>query len=238
MRKPIFMFLMLMFASLGLAAEGEYDEVAKRIEEKITSEDKIQIDNFKVLHNNGNVSLEGVTKQFGSRYMAGKIAAEQKGVTKVENQITVTAAEVPDQEIEIELVQRISRHTRNEPFDLVSVKSTGGFVALTGFVRYQRLIDKPFEEAIWVRGVRGVENKIQLASPSSEDDRLRLILFRLLKAQFPRYFTGSPSILILVNSGRVTLVGSLSSNVEKEKMASSVRSVPGVLSLDNQLQVN
>lgn len=238
MRKPIFMFLMLMFASLGLAAEGEYDEVAKRIEEKITSEDKIQIDNLKVLHNNGNVYLEGVTKQFGSRYMAGKIAAEQKGVTKVENQIAITAQQVPDEEIEIDLITRIRKHLRNEPFDLISVKSKGGFVTLTGFVRNASFIDRAFEEAIWVRGIRGVENKIEAAPPSSEDDRLRLILFRLLKAQFPRYFTGSPSILILVNSGRVTLVGSLSSNVEREKMASSVRSVPGVLSVDNQIQVN
>ncbi len=239
MRKPIFMFLMLMFASLGFATEGEYDEVAKRIEEKILSEDKIQIDNLKVLHNNGNVYLEGVTKQFGSRYMAGRIAAEVEGVTKVENQIAVTAAQVPDEEIQIDLIARIRKHLRNEePFDSISVISKGGFVTLTGYVRRTSLIDNAFDEAIWVRGVRGVENKIEAAPPSNEDDRLRLILLRLLKVQFPRYFIGSPSVLILVNKGQVTLIGNVSSAVDKAKMASSVRSVPGVISVEDRLQGN
>jgi hyperosmotically inducible periplasmic protein len=237
MFKLIFLVLMLAIVSFTFAVEGEYDEVAKRIEQKIRSEDKIKIDHLKVMHNNDIVYMEGVTKDFGSKYLAEKIASEEKGVTKVDNQIAVSTAQVPDEEIQTDLVSRIGRVIRNEPFDLISVKSTGGFITLTGFVRDTSLVDKAFEEAIQVPGVRGVENKIQVATPSSEDDRLRLIILRLLKAQFPRYFVGRPSILILVDSGRVTLVGSMSSNVEKEKMLSSVRSVPGVISVQDQLQI-
>jgi osmotically-inducible protein OsmY len=228
---------MLAFVSIGFTFEGEYDDVAKRIEQKIHSENKIQIDHLKVMHNNGTVYMEGVAKDFGSKYLAEKIASKEKGVTKIDNQIAVTAAEVTDEEIQTELISRIRRVIRNEPFDLISVKSTGGFVTLTGFVRDTSLVDKAFDEAIKVRGVRGVENKIQMAPPSAQDDQLRAIILRLLRTQFPRYFTGRPSILILVDKGNVTLVGNLSSNVEKEKMLSSVRSVPGVLRVQDQLQV-
>src|SRR5262245_50760204 len=165
MLKPIFLVLILAFVSIGFSFEGEYDDLAKRIEQKIRSEDKIQIDHLKVMNNNGTVYMEGVAKDFGSKYLAEKIASEEKGVTKVDNQIAVTAAQVSDEEIQTELVSRISRIIRNEPYDLISVKSTGGFVTLTGFVRDSILVDKAFDEAIKVRGIRGVENKIQVAPP-------------------------------------------------------------------------
>jgi osmotically-inducible protein OsmY len=41
-----------------------------------------------------------------------------------------------------------------------------------------------------------------------------------------------------VNSGRVRLVGYVDSNVTRQKIGSIIRSFPGVLSVDNELQAN
>ena len=238
MRKAILVILIPLIASIGFAAEeGEYDEVAKKIESKINSQKKVHIDHLKVLHNAGTVYLEGVARVFGSKYMAEKIAADQKGVSKVDNQIAVTADEISDEEIQTDLIAAIRKEMRTEPFDSISVKSRGGFVTLLGTVRDITMIDKAFDEAIWVRGVRGVENKIEATPVSSSDDRLRITILRRLEAQYPRYFVGRPSILILVSRGRVTLQGNVSSEIERQQMASSIRSLFGVLSIDNQLRV-
>jgi osmotically-inducible protein OsmY len=239
MRKAFVFILMTLFASIGVAAQqGEYDDVAKKIEDKINSEDKVQIDHLKVLHNNGTIYLEGVAKQFGSKYMAGKIAEELKGISKVDNQIAVSSSQVSDDEIQANLIGAIRRHIRDDqPFDTISVKTTGGFVTLYGTVRDATLVDKAFKDAIWVRGVRGVENKIELTPLSASDDRLRIAIFRRLQAQHPRYFAGRPSILILVNNGRVTLQGAVGTEVEKVQIGSSIRSINGVISVDNQLNV-
>jgi osmotically-inducible protein OsmY len=60
-----------------------------------------------------------------------------------------------------------------------------------------------------------------------------------LYREFPQYFIGKyPSVIILVNSGRVRLIGYVDSNPSREKIGSIVRSFNGVLSVDNELQTN
>jgi osmotically-inducible protein OsmY len=239
MQKAIAMTVLLLFASLAIGAEqGEYDDIAKKVEQKINSENKIHIEHLKVLHNSDTIYLEGVAEQYGSKYLAGKIADDAKGIDKVNNQIAVSAAEVSDEEIRTDLIAAIRRHMRPEPFDSISVKCVGGFVTLYGSVRDLPLIDKAINEAIWVRGVRGIENKIEATPVSRTDDRLRVEILRRLQAQFPRYFVGKPSIVILVSKGRVTLQGNVSTEVERVQMRNTIRSIVGVLSVDNQLRTD
>ncbi|HSE39913.1 MAG TPA: BON domain-containing protein [Acidobacteriota bacterium] len=239
MHKAIRLIASLLFASVAIAAEqGEYDEIAKKVEQKINSDGKIHIEHLKVLHNNDTIHLEGVAQQFGSKYLAGKIADDQKGVDKVDNQIAVTAAQVSDDEIRTDLIAAIRKHMRPEPFDSISVKCVGGFVTLYGSVRDLTLIEKAMNEAVWVRGVRGIENKIEATPVSRNDDRLRIEILNRLQAKFPRYFVGRPTIVILVSNGRVTLQGNVSTEVEKVQMRNTIRSVVGVLSVDNQLRTD
>jgi osmotically-inducible protein OsmY len=226
-----------------LAAEetqkGTNDDVARRVEKEILDEKKVEIENLKVLHNNGTIYLEGVAKLYGSRYIAEKEALNVKSVQRVENQIAVTPGNVSDLEIETQVFSKIRSHLRGSPFDLVSVKVNNGFVTLTGNVRDQTLVKDSLQSVIWIRGVRGVENKIEMASIAAGDERLRRVIHRRLYRDFPQYFIGKdPSILILVNSGRVRLVGYVDSKAAREKIASTVRSFNGVLSVENELQTN
>ncbi len=236
------MCLFLLTAGFIAAADiekGTSDDVARRVEKEILDEKKVEIENLTVLHNNGTIYLEGVAKLFGSRYTAEQEALKVKGVTKVENQIAVTHGDVSDLDIETQAFSKIRSHLRGTPFDLVSVKVNHGYVTLMGNVRDQTLMKDAMESVIWIRGVRGVENKIEHASIAAGDERLRQGIYRRLRREFPQYFAGKdPSILILVNSGRVRLVGYVDSKASREKIGSIARSFGGVLSVDNELQTN
>lgn len=219
--------------------QGTYDDLARRVEQEIRDEKKVQIDELKVLHQNGTIYLQGVSDTFGSHYIAGKEAKKVDGVKNVVNDIEVRSRDVSNTEIEAEAIRKIRSHLKGSPFDLVSIQVNNGFVTLTGNVRDQTLVEDAMDSVVWIRGVRGVENKIQYGSIAAGDDRLRQGIYRRLYREFPQYFVGAePSVFILVNSGRVRLVGYVDSNVSRQKIGSIIRSFPGVLSVDNELQAN
>jgi osmotically-inducible protein OsmY len=227
----------LLFAQV--AEKGKYDELARKVEESIKKDKKIRIEGLQVLDANGTVYLEGVAELLGGRIRAEKIASETDGVIKVDNQIAVKSGDVQDGEIQAELVNKIQRRLIRGPFDLVSVHVNHGFVTLLGVVRDTTIKDKAYEDAIWIRGVREVTNKISFASISAGDERLRRAIYNLLSREYPRYFLGTvPSIVIIVDNARVALIGSVSSPVERDKIGVTIRTLPGVLSLDNRLETH
>jgi osmotically-inducible protein OsmY len=243
MRRPILLTaLFLLLAGFVFSQEemkGSYDDLARTVEKKIRKEKKTDIEELKVTNDSGTIYLGGVAKLYGSKWLAGDIASDVDGVKSVKNEIALTSTHKDDVDIEGQIIAGIRSNLTGSPFDLINVQVHSGFVVLTGLVRDQTLVQDAWKSSIWVPGVRGVENKIQLASISAGDERLRQIIYTRIQAEFPRYFLGKdPSILIIVNNGRVELIGYVDSNVSREKIGIVVRSIHGVLSLNNQLQVN
>lgn len=242
--KTKLLFALLVFLPLYLFAQdapkGEYDDVAKAVEKRILSNKKVKIDNLKVLHNGETIYLEGVTDLLGSKYLAEKESLKKKGIKNVDNQIVVQPVrDVSDNEIQAELIRKINNNLKGTPFDLIGVEVNHGFVKLSGNVRDQTLPEKSYEDAMWIPGVRNVDNQIQLSSISAGDERLRQAIFRRLRAEYPQYFLGkTPSIMIIVDGGRVLLTGYVNSEAEKQKMMSMVRSMSGVLSVNDGLKTN
>jgi osmotically-inducible protein OsmY len=234
--------LLLLISSVAASqetAQGVSDDLARRVEQEIRDEKKVNIEGLKVLHNNGTIYLQGISDTFGSHYVAEQEALKVDGVKTVVNDIEVKIGNVSSTEIEAEAIRKIRTHLKGSPFDLVSIKVNNGFVTLMGNVRDQTLVRDAMESVMWIRGVRGVDNKIEHASIAAGDERLRQAIYRRLYREFPQHFVGyDPSIFILVNSGRVRLVGYVESNVSREKIGSIVRTFPGVLSVENQLQAN
>ena len=221
------------------AEKGKYDELAQKVEKKIKKDDKIRIDGMQVLDLEGTIYLEGVADMLGARVRAEHVASETDGVIKVDNQIAVKSGEVKDEEIQAELVNKIQRHLIRGPFDLVSVHVNHGFVTLLGIVRDTTIRDKAYEDAIWIRGVREVDNKIRFASVGAGDERLRRAIYNKLSREYPQYFLGTvPQIVIIVENARVLLIGAVNSPVERDKIGMEIRSFGGVLSLDNRLEAH
>jgi hyperosmotically inducible protein len=91
-----------------------------------------------------------------------------------------------------------------------------------------------------IEGVEKVDNQIEVLPPSSQDDRLRVELFRAIY-QYPplqKYELGvQKPIRIIVKSGRVSLEGVVDSEADKNVAGVRANSVPGIFSVTNNLQV-
>ena len=91
------------------------------------------------------------------------------------------------------------------------------------------------------RGVRQVDNKIEVLPHSSYDDQIRIAAARSIYGHpsFVRYANRSlPPIHIVVNNGNVVLKGAVANKVERQLAGNLLRS--GVLAFDvvNDLTVD
>ncbi len=143
---------------------------------------------------------------------------------------------------------RLTREVRHElvmlpyygVFDNLSYRVNGYTVELLGQVTRPTL--KTDAERV-VKGIEGVEkvvNNIEVLPLSPNDERLRLAVYRAIygHANLNRYaLQAVPSIHILVKNGNVTLEGVAANAADKNIANLQAKSVPGVFSVTNNLQV-
>lgn len=143
---------------------------------------------------------------------------------------------------------RIVREVRHEllmlpyygVFDNIAFKVQGGTVTLLGSVVRPSLKSDAENSVKRIEGVDRVDNQIEVLPPSSQDDALRVALFRAIY-QYPalqKYELGvQKPIRIIVKSGRVTLEGVVDSEGDKNMVGIRANSVPGIFQVTNNLQV-
>lgn len=92
-----------------------------------------------------------------------------------------------------------------------------------------------------IDGVSRVVNEIEVLPPSPSDDRLRAALYRTLygwNSPLFHYATQAvPSIHIIVNHGRATLKGVVSTRADAQLAYMRARSVPGLFDVKNELMI-
>lgn len=143
---------------------------------------------------------------------------------------------------------RISREVRHEilmlpyygVFDNIGYRVEGDTVTLAGHVVLPTLKSDAENAVKHIEGVEKVDNQIEILPPSSIDDRLRLELFRAIY-QYPalqKYELGvQKPIRIIVKNGRVTLEGVVDNDTDKNLAEMRAKSVPGIFSVTDNLQV-
>ncbi|MGZ7029062.1 MAG: BON domain-containing protein [Terriglobales bacterium] len=143
---------------------------------------------------------------------------------------------------------RISREVMHEllmlPYysvwDNLAYQVNGNTVTLLGQV-VNGATKSDAESAVkHIEGVQKVINNIEVLPPSPMDDRIRRQEYRAIFGfdGLSRYSWGAvPSIHIIVKNGHVTLVGVVDNDADKHMAEIQARQVPGVFSVDNQLQV-
>lgn len=157
-----------------------------------------------------------------------------------------TAPSVPDQGIPSQ--DRIVREVRHELlmlpqfsiFDNLSYKVENNTVTLSGQVRNPVLKDEAQSAVKHIEGVEQVNNEIEILPPSFNDDRIRRQEARAVFNQ-PRLFEYAtqpvPPIHIIVKNGHVSLEGTVRNQADKDVAGIQANTVPGVFSVQNDLQV-
>ena len=126
-------------------------------------------------------------------------------------------------------------------FDYMSFTAdANGNVTLMGEVTNPTLKKDAGNVVKKVEGVEHVDNQIKVLPVSFFDNGLRVRLFRTIYGYpvLQRYALGvNKPIRIIVNNGHVTLIGYVDNQADKNIAGIRANGVPGVFSVDNQLEV-
>jgi osmotically-inducible protein OsmY len=143
---------------------------------------------------------------------------------------------------------RITREVRHElvmlpyygVFDNLAYSVNGGVVTLYGQVTNPTLKSDAGNAVKGIEGVTHVDNKIEVLPLSPMDDQIRRAEYRAIYSEpsLSRYsLQAVPPIHVIVNNGKVTLVGVVANETDKNLAGVRANGVSGVFSVDNQLRV-
>jgi hyperosmotically inducible periplasmic protein len=125
-------------------------------------------------------------------------------------------------------------------FDNLAYEVEGNTVTLYGQVVRPTTRKDAARNVSRIQGVSRVINKIEVLPLSGFDDSIRARTYRTVfrSGSLYRYAMGSnPSIHIIVNRGNVSLEGVVGNRGDSQLAYMAARSVPGVFSVTNNLQV-
>jgi hyperosmotically inducible protein len=154
---------------------------------------------------------------------------------------SVTSAQAhTNMELFRDVSTQINRYVHFTIFDSVSANVDDGFVTLSGKVTMPYKASDLEKRVARVEGVRGVQNNIEVLPVSSFDDRLRVGIARALYSHpaLSIYARGvAPPIHVIVEHGRVTLVGVVNNEMDKT-IANSVARSFLAFDVKNELKTN
>ena len=144
--------------------------------------------------------------------------------------------------------QRISREVLHNllmnpwysVFDDLEFQVNGDTVKLMGAVTDPAVKSDAIASVKKVEGVSRVDDQIKVLPPSSMDDGIRRAEYRAIFGfgGLSRYSWGAvPPIHIIVDSGHVTLTGFVDNESDRNAAEIQAKTVPGVFSVENRLQV-
>jgi len=199
-----------------------------------------KITGLRVSVNDAVVTLAGMVPTAWAKARAMELALKPQDVQSlVVDELKVARGE-SDAQVGNTVANRIRRYVLYSVFDDVNLTVQEGVVTLTGRVT-QGFKVKDIEDVVSrVMGVQEVRNELQVLPNSMVDDQLRNSVASQIYGDplFESYaFQVNPPIHIIVENGRVTLTGVVTSRVQRIKAEMIARTVFGVMSVENKLQM-
>ncbi len=199
-----------------------------------------KITGLRVSVNDAVVTLAGMVPTAWAKARAMELALKPQDVQSlVVDELKVARGE-SDAQVGNTVANRIRRYVLYSVFDDVNLTVQEGVVTLTGRVT-QGFKVKDIEDVVSrVMGVQEVRNELQVLPNSMVDDQLRNSVASQIYGDplFESYaFQVNPPIHIIVENGRVTLTGVVTSQVERTKAEMIARLAFGVMAVENKLQL-
>jgi osmotically-inducible protein OsmY len=144
--------------------------------------------------------------------------------------------------------ERLSHEVRDELvtipqltiFDHLKFKVEGPNVTLMGYTRDAFLKSVAERRVKDIEGVEEVSNEIEVLPATSGDERIRWAVAHAIfndNRLFRYSMAAVPPIHIIVSRGHVTLEGVVANETDKDTAGIRAKSVPGIFSVQNNLQV-
>ncbi|HEX6890387.1 MAG TPA: BON domain-containing protein [Chryseolinea sp.] len=183
----------------------------------------------------GVVTLSGDVDTYWKKISAERAAQRVRGVRVVACDIEVKLGSIVKTDTEIaEAVRNALGWNSAVIDDEIEVKVDNGWVYLEGKVAFEyekRYAQECVEDLL---GVRGVTNTISIKTKAIDTKDIQ----RKIAAAYHRRATiDSSSIKVDTMGGKVTLHGTVRSWAEKKEAESVAWTQPGVLSVDNKIEI-
>ncbi len=193
---------------------------------------------------NGVVHLTGQVDRYADKADAEKRIDKMHEAASIRNDINVAGGgSVSDEELFQKLAKAlvyVRQGYESYPFDSFILQVHNGVVTVSGLAAEPVDKEDALNEVENAPGVRDVIDKIQVAPVSPNDWRIRRDLYRAIYgyAQFTKYaINPAKPIRIVVVNGHAVLTGVVDSQGDKEMAGMRANQVPGVFSVQNDLQV-
>ena len=190
------------------------------------------------------VELTGQVDRYADKADAEKRIDKMHEAASVRNGISVAGAgSVPDAELYQKLGKQLIYDREGYPtypFNSITLEVHDGVVTIGGVVVEPADKDSALGLVKNAPGVRDVIDHLQVAPLSPLDNRIRAEEYRAIYGypQFSRYaINPAKPIRIVVVNGHVTLTGVVDSESDREQAGIRANGVPGVFSVQNDLQV-
>jgi osmotically-inducible protein OsmY len=188
----------------------------------------------------GVVVLEGSVPTVAARRQADRLAREEARV--VENRLRVSPERRSDADIVKDVRHEVLAYPYYTVFDAIGFEVRRGVVTLVGSVQQpwrKREID---DRVARIAGVREVRNGVEVQPVSPFDDALRLQLYRRIYGGpdailATRVSFVNPPVRIVVDSGRVTLVGFVPTALDQTLLGMAARQTPA-FGVTNEVRVD
>jgi osmotically-inducible protein OsmY len=211
-------------------------EIRSDVQDEITYDPAVTVRDVSVVVENGFVTLAGVADSYGTRQAAEEAAWRVGGVIGVDNDIIVdpNLLGLPnDEEIAAYLRERMDKDFL-VPKNRITVSVRDGVVTLTGTVDWHFQREAAREEAEDARGVRDVNNEIEIDRSHSTPQEISA---SIQKALARSALVEGSQIQVFVDGGHVTLSGTVHTFTERQAAEDAAYRARGVTDVTDNIVI-
>jgi osmotically-inducible protein OsmY len=196
-------------------------------------------DDVRVAVEQGVVTLKGDVPHISARQAIEREARGASGVTRVVNEVSITRI-TDDAALQMAAEDQLQQCVPGTMFDDVSVTVLGGTAVLLGFLTSPDKLPPLVDAVARTPGIQSVMSQVEILPDSDVDKGLRMAIAAALQrdpapGQAPA--ESRMPIRVLVRNARVKLTGSVATSQDRSRAEDVIRSVAGVLSVENRLSV-
>jgi osmotically-inducible protein OsmY len=182
----------------------------------------------------GIVTLSGIVDAYFKKTEAENAAKSVAGVKAVVENITIKYNDFlkNDNDIANEILKALSNNW-SVPKDVIKVKVEDGWVTLDGELPWNYQRDAAKSAVNYLMGVKGITNNIKIKSEVSDAVEKKHVENALER----HWSINAKDITVEVSGTMVTLTGNVTSLYQKEEAGRIAWNTPGVLSVNNKLEV-
>ena len=184
------------------------------------------------------VTLDGTVPTLWLKRQVIDRARNTSGIVQVDATIEIARAE-SDERLAAEVGKRLRNYARYTVYDFVDGRVRDAVVTLNGAVTMPIKQDEIVELLEKTPGVRDIKNGLTVLPVSPSDDQIRVVIANQIYRDplFVNYSRVNPPIHVIVEHGHVTLIGIVTSQIDRQKAEAVAHMVPGVFSVNNQIRL-